>query len=129
MDDDFFVYVEDVDWCLRRGRFRLGYAHDSIVRHVHGATSGSSTAKPRRSRFNIYLSERNRVLIARKRFGAGWPLFAAIALGETLEYLLRVGSVRQFAIALAGWWAGMRGETGPPAFIQPASGRDGGSAG
>lgn len=126
MDDAFFLYDEDVDWCLRRGRFTLGYAHDSVVRHVHGATSGSSTTKADRSRLNIYLTERNRLLLARKRFGGRWPLLAAVALGETLEYLLRVGSARQFAIALSGWWAGMRGETGAPGFIQPEGQRDGG---
>ena len=27
MDEDFFVYDEDVDWCLRHGPFKLGYAH------------------------------------------------------------------------------------------------------
>jgi N-acetylglucosaminyl-diphospho-decaprenol L-rhamnosyltransferase len=118
MDSDFFMYGEDVDWCLRRGSFRLGYAHRSVVRHVHGASSGSSTQKARRSRLSIYLSERNRVLLARKRFGAGWGIPVALALAQSLEYLLRVGSFRQFRIALAGWWAGMRGETGMPPFMQ-----------
>jgi N-acetylglucosaminyl-diphospho-decaprenol L-rhamnosyltransferase len=125
MDQDFFVYDEDVDWCLRRGRFTLGYAHDSVVHHIHGATAGaSSTHKATRSRFNIYMTERNRILIARKRFGAKWPLLASIALVQTLEHLLRVRSLRQFGFAIDGWWAGVRGEVGPPAFMRDASHAD-----
>jgi N-acetylglucosaminyl-diphospho-decaprenol L-rhamnosyltransferase len=118
MDDDFFVYDEDVEWCLRRGTYTLGYAHDSVIRHVHGATSGSSLNKATRSRFNIYLTERNRVLLARKRFPIGWRLIALLALGQTVEHLVRVRSFRQFRIALAGWWAGVRGETGAPGFMR-----------
>jgi N-acetylglucosaminyl-diphospho-decaprenol L-rhamnosyltransferase len=122
MDEDFFVYDEDVDWCLRRGSFKLGYAHESVVRHIHGSTSGSSRNKAQRSRFNVYLTERNRVLIARKRHGTMWGILAAIALAQTpLEYLLQVGSIRQFCTALEGWWAGIRGETGAPRFMRDAS--------
>jgi N-acetylglucosaminyl-diphospho-decaprenol L-rhamnosyltransferase len=118
MDDDFFVYDEDVEWCLRRGKFKLGYAHASVVRHIHGATSGSSLNKAVRSRFNIYLTERNRVLLARKRFGRWWGLVALLALAQTVEHLVRVRSFRQFGIALHGWWAGLRGETGTPGFMR-----------
>ncbi len=117
MDDDFFVYDEDVEWCLRRGRFTLGYAHASVVRHIHGATSGSSLNKATRSRFNLYLTERNRVLLARKRFGRWWGLIALLAVAQTAEHLVRVRSLRQFRIALEGWWAGIRGETGAPGFM------------
>ncbi len=127
MDDDFFVYCEDVEWCLRRGDFRLGYAHDSVVRHVHGATSGSSLTKRHRSRFNIYLSERNRVLLARKRLGRWWGLAALLVLAQASEYLLRVPSCRQFGIALQGWWAGIRGETGVPAFMLKGRAGDAGA--
>ena len=118
MDDDFFVYNEDVDWCLRRGSFKLGYAHDSVVRHVHGGTTGSSLKKRGRSRFNLYLTERNRVLLARKRFGRWWGLVALLALAQTSEHLLRLRSIRQFRIALDGWWSGIRGETGAPYFLR-----------
>lgn len=121
MDEDFFVYDEDVDWCLRRGSFKLGYAHESVVRHIHGATSGSSNIKSRRSRFNVYLTERNRILLARKRFPVKWAILAAIALAQTAEYLLVVKSLPQFGTALEGWWAGVRGETGAPAFMTKAA--------
>jgi GT2 family glycosyltransferase len=120
MDDDFFLYDEDVEWCLRRGAFRLGYAHDSVVRHIHGSTSGSSTTKAHRSRFNVYMTERNRVLLARKRGGWRRPLLIAIALLETVEHLVRVGSLGHFRTALEGWWAGVRGETGMPSFMRAA---------
>ena len=99
--------------------FKLGYAHDSVVRHIHGATAGaSSTHKASRSRFNIYLTERNRILLARKRFGARWAVFAGIALLQTFEQLVRVRSFRQFGFAVEGWWAGVRGETGAPGFMR-----------
>jgi len=123
MDEDFFVYYEDVEWSLRRGNFRLGYAHDSIVRHVAGATSGSGGLRPKRSRFNLYLSERNRVLIAKKRFSTIWPLLAFLALFQTVEFLVRFHSGRAFGIAVAGWWAGVTGETGMPGFMRGSSGR------
>jgi N-acetylglucosaminyl-diphospho-decaprenol L-rhamnosyltransferase len=122
MDEDFFVYYEDTEWSLRRGNFRLGYAHDSVVHHVAGSTSGSAGPRSKRSRFSIYLSERNRVIIAKKRYPAVWPLFAAVALLQTLEFLVRFRSWRSFSIGLSGWWAGVSGETGMPGFMRTAQG-------
>lgn len=117
MDDDFFLYCEDVDWCLRGKDFRFGYAHQSIVRHIHGATTGSSLHKRSRSRLNIYLTERNRILLMRKCFGKLWGLAAALAFVQLLEYPLRERSLRQLRIGLQGWRAGLSGETGAPPFI------------
>jgi GT2 family glycosyltransferase len=117
MDEDFFVYYEDTEWSLRRGRYRLGYAHDSVVEHLAGATSGSGGPRPKRSRFNVYLTERNRVLIAKKMYPRTWLLFTVVALAQTLEYILRFNSLRAFGIALEGWWAGLSGETGMPGFM------------
>jgi GT2 family glycosyltransferase len=124
MDNDFFVYDEDVEWSLRRGSFKLGYAHDSIVRHISGATSGSSGPRPKRSRFNIYLTERNRILLARKRFPIRWPVLTIIAFAETFEHLVRFRSFRSFQIAVQGWLAGLQGETGVPRFMRQSTGGD-----
>jgi hypothetical protein len=122
MDEDFFVYHEDSEWSLRHGKFRLGYAHESVVHHVAGATSGSGGPRPKRSRFSIYLSERNRVILAKKRYPSVWPLLAAVALLQTLEPLLRFRSWRSFKIGLGGWWAGVSGETGMPGFMRATQG-------
>jgi N-acetylglucosaminyl-diphospho-decaprenol L-rhamnosyltransferase len=122
MDEDFFVYYEDVEWSLRRGNFRLGYAHDSVVHHLAGSTSGSAGPRSKRSRFSIYLSERNRVILAKKRYPAAWPLFAVISLLQVSEFLVRFRSWRSFNIGLSGWWAGVSGETGMPGFMRTAQG-------
>jgi GT2 family glycosyltransferase len=122
MDEDFFVYYEDTEWSLRRGNFKFGYAHDSVIHHVAGSTSGSAGPRSKRSRFSVYLSERNRVMIARKRYPAAWPLFAAVALLQTLEHLVRFRSWRSFKIGVTGWWAGVSGETGMPGFMRAARG-------
>jgi hypothetical protein len=62
------------------------------------------------------------VIIAKKRYPGSWPLFAGVALLETLELLLRFHSWRSFTIGLSGWWAGVSGETGMPGFMRAAQG-------
>jgi N-acetylglucosaminyl-diphospho-decaprenol L-rhamnosyltransferase len=112
MDEVYFMYCEDLDWCLRGAAFRFGYAHGSVVRHIHGGTAGSSRVRTQRSPFSIYFGERNKVILARKHMGAAAPLVILIGLLATTETLVRGRSWRQFGTALRGWWAGVRGETG-----------------
>ena len=114
MDERYFLYCEDVDWALRRGQFRLGYAHDAIVRHAHGATIGSASNAHLRSNLSVYLTERNSLLLTRARFPALYPLVVVVTLVLTLDYLFR-GDWRVFVAACRGWWAGVRGESGRPA--------------
>jgi GT2 family glycosyltransferase len=115
MSEEYFLYNEDVDWCFRRGGFRLGYAHDSVVFHAHGATIGSSHDRRRRSPLAVYLAERNKLLFTRRFFPARYPLVATIALAICGQYLT-AGAVRNFAFALRGWLAGLSGEVGMPAW-------------
>lgn len=115
-DERYFLYYEETDWCFRRGDWRLGYAHDSIVVHAHGSTIGSNVSRKTRSALAVYLDERNKLLFTRRFDGGILPLVALVTLGLTLQYA-KAGAWRNFRIALAGWWAGMRGEQGfPPRF-------------
>ena len=116
MDESLFVFCEDSDWCLRRGKHRLGYAHGSVVHHIHGATSGSSTDKKRISPFNLYLTARNRVRLVKKQFGPLWPAPALLILADLLRFLIK-GTPAGYMTALRGWWAGVRGEEGPPPML------------
>lgn len=112
-DERYFLYCEEVDWCFRRGTDRLGYAHDSIVYHTHGTTMGSSTTRKTRSPLSVYLDERNRLLVTRRFLPARYLLVAAMALLFTLQYV-KAGAIKNFFVALSGWFAGLRGEEGLP---------------
>lgn len=117
MTEDYFLYVEEIDWCLRRGRFRLGLAADSIIHHHHGGTLGSSVSRRNRSRLSVYLDERNKHMVSRRFYPALYPLIALTTLVFTAQYI-RALAPRNFLTALAGWWAGLRGETGKPAWMR-----------
>lgn len=118
MSEDYFLYAEEVDWCLRRGAFRLGYAHGAVVLHDHGATIGSNLDRRSRSAISVFLDERSRLLLTRRFYPYAFPVAAAATLLLTLQYV-RAGAVRNFRVALAGWWAGLCGETGVPARLAP----------
>ena len=125
MDERYFLYCEEVDWCFRRGRHRLGYAHDSLVYHAHGTTMGSSVSRKQRSGLSIYLDERNKLLFTRRFFPVLYPVVIVTSAVLTLQYL-KAGAVKNFLVALSGWWAGLRGEEGAP--VRMASQGTGGGA-
>lgn len=116
MDERFFLYAEEVDWCLRRKHFKLGFAPDAVILHGHGTTTGAGGTLAQRSPLSVYLEHRNKHLLTRKHFKAAWPLIALITLALTGEYLVK-GAPRNFLVALSGWWHGLLGRTGRPARI------------
>jgi GT2 family glycosyltransferase len=116
MNEKYFLYCEDVDWSLRRGQFRLGYAHDAVVLHAGGTTTGSSQVLGSRSALTVYLTERNKLLLTRDHFPAIYPLTVLASCAALIEYLLR-GNWRGFVVGCRGWRAGLRGETGRPEHL------------
>ena len=116
MREDYFLYCEEVEWCLRAVKkgLRLGFARDARVLHYQGTTMGNFSDLKRRGRLSIYLSERNKILLTRDCF----PLAVfAVAFFAAPFLIYRYGSRgawRQCGYGLAGWWAGVRGERGNP---------------
>ncbi|WP_024513191.1 glycosyltransferase family 2 protein [Bradyrhizobium sp. ARR65] len=109
MDERFFLYYEDADWGIRAKRYGLGYASASIVPHKGGTTIGSFN----RSQLSVYLQSRNRILYIRMHFPRSLLWGSLLSLAYAMQYLL-AGSPRNFKTALAGLWAGLKGEIGPP---------------
>jgi GT2 family glycosyltransferase len=119
MREDYFLYAEEVEWCLRaiaRG-MKLGFAPDAVVVHHQGATTGSGVALAKRPRLPIYLDERNKILLVRDHHPARLPVAAAAAL-LLLHWRYGVkGGGESLAHAWAGWWAGVRNQRGRPPFL------------
>jgi hypothetical protein len=120
MDESYFLYCEEVDWCARRGGYGLAFAPDALIRHGHGTTIGSHRDRRRRSRLSIYLDERNRLLFTQRHHSGIFPLVLMTTLLLQLQYL-RHGAFVSFWHGLAGWLAGVRGETGPPPWFAGAA--------
>jgi GT2 family glycosyltransferase len=64
LDEDFFAYQEEVEWCLRARRrgWRVVYAPQARVLHAGQGTSRD----PRAIRIRKYFAARNAVLLARR---------------------------------------------------------------
>jgi GT2 family glycosyltransferase len=67
LDEAFFAYHEEVDWCTRARRqgWRVVYAPDVVVTHTGRGSSGGS----RSVRIRKYFGARNSILFARKHAG------------------------------------------------------------
>lgn len=67
-DDAFFMYYEDTDlsWRLNAAGWRVRYAPDAVVRHLHSASSGEW------SPFFTFHVERNRLLVFTKNAPAAF---------------------------------------------------------
>lgn len=119
MREDYFLYCEEVEWCLRARRkgARLGFAPGAQVLHHQGASTGSGHGVRARPRLPIYLDERNKMLVTRDCFPARLPVAACSALALLALRFLRRGAVRQFAYGFAGWRDGLLGKRGVPEWV------------
>lgn len=119
MQADYFLYAEEVEWCLRAQRrgLKLGFAPDSVVTHHMGTTTGWAGAFNRRPRLPIYLDARNRVRLTAKMYPWCLPTAVPYMLLHSLWRYARRGAWRQVAYVCQGVFAGLRGEAGRPAWI------------
>ena len=120
MDEDYFLYCEEVDWCLRVDPKYIRYAHDCVVYHRHGTAIGSSPVASKRSDLSVYLTERNKLLLSRRFYPRIYPAIVVIAFLLLLQYVAK-GASNKASIGLRGWWAGLGGETGLPHSLVESS--------
>jgi len=119
MREEYFLYCEEVEWCLRGGKLgmRLGFAPGARVLHYAGTTTGSYDDMRRRPRAPIYLNERNKMLTTRDVFPARLPIASLASLALIFLRFGRRGAWRQVGYGLSGWIAGMRNRRGAPSWI------------
>lgn len=113
MAEDYFLYMEDLDWGRRRREYRIGFASKAVVRHIGGTTIGSAVVPEKRSYLSIYLSARNNVLYARRFAGWRWVCHFGVGLLLAARYVLK-GSPSAGKVAFLGLLDGATGKTGRP---------------
>jgi GT2 family glycosyltransferase len=105
-DEDFFAYMEDVDWGLRaqlRG-FAARYEPAAVAYHKRGATTGKSIG-----RYRVF-QRRNQIWLVVKSYPLGMlvrhlPGIALLNAGLAIQDL-RDGV---FVSTLRGWWQALTG--------------------
>jgi len=106
LDERFFAYHEDVDWCAsaRARGFRILFAPEARVQHRgEGSLAGRGPANPAR-----YLSARNSVLFARKHGGLLTRLRLAASVGASLPLEALRARRRGGGDVVALLWRGYR---------------------
>ena len=88
MDESYFLYWEDFDWGIRaKAACGIGYAHDSVVPHVGGSSSGAVRKRSQRSPAAVYLKSRNQLYFVRQHHPRwyAWTVFVSfLRAGEFL---------------------------------------------
>jgi GT2 family glycosyltransferase len=83
--EDYFLYFEEADWAIRaEGRFKLGYAAQSIVYHKVGGSIGTSSNPARMSFASDYYNIRNRLLFTRRFYPTALPTVWLVIAGALL---------------------------------------------
>jgi N-acetylglucosaminyl-diphospho-decaprenol L-rhamnosyltransferase len=124
MREDYFLYGEEVEWCLRarEAGLTLGLAPASNVLHQQGTTTGSVQDMRQRSRTAVYLDERNKMLLTRDHFALRLPVVAPAALAMLALRFGRRRAWTQLGYALSGWAAGLANRRGKPPWLDNAHG-------
>lgn len=70
LPEDYFLYFEEEDWAMRSiGQFQLGYAHDSVIYHKEGRTTGSDSYRDAtKSLFSEHYLTMSRLIFTQKYF-------------------------------------------------------------
>ena len=121
MREDYFLYCEEVEWCLRAIRLgeKLGYAPGAIVRHAQGTTTGSGGTLRTQSKLAVYLMERNRILLTRDLYPHLMPVTVPLSLLHIAIKYAKAGAWRQGSYALSGWLTGLANKRNKPDWLAP----------
>ena len=119
LDERYFAYYEDGEWCLRalRKGLRLRYVPQAVLWHKGSASVRKNTlgrSVGLTSPFALYLETRNRYRVIRDHAGRPVPYLTALAaLGYRCLYLTAAFAVLRRFEKLRAVWRGAREGFGP----------------
>lgn len=86
LDEDFFLYFEETEWCSRLNKQgRLIVYGDIFTTHLQGETINTATNSLDKGYFNLYDKKGLQLMVSslvriRKQFGIGWSFFHLLML-------------------------------------------------
>ncbi len=119
LDERYFAYYEDGDWCLRalKKRRRLRYIPKAVLWHKGSASVRKNTLGQSvgfASPFALHLETRNRIWVIRDHAGRPMPYLTALAaLAYRCLYLSAAFAVLRRFEKLRAVWRGVRDGFGP----------------
>lgn len=89
MREDYFLYYEEVDWAMRRGKLPLVVADGFLVWHHSGTAIGSPTLERLATPFSIWFKYRSRLKFTRRFNPLGVPVAIAYATAKAGQLALK----------------------------------------
>lgn len=118
LDEDFFLYAEEVEWCSRLKKVgKLCVFGDIKIIHLQGETSNHTFESSGKGYMNLFDRKGLQIMLSnlvriRKQFGIGWYLFnllmhvielPIIVIGHLICLLLRYNDGITF-LKIKGFW-------------------------
>lgn len=89
MPEDYFLYYEEVNWAMRRGKLPLVVADGFLVWHHAGTAIGSPTLERLASPFSFWFKYRSRMKFMWRFNPAGVPIAVAYATAKAAQLALK----------------------------------------
>lgn len=111
MEEDYFLYYEEVDWAMRRGDLPLKFCPEALVYHHGGTSIGTGSVTRRASGFANYFNYRNRLRYV-------WRFNRVGLLVAYLYSMLKIGKLVMLRAwdEAAGAFCGLHGLRPPEAI-------------
>ncbi len=87
MQEDYFLYYEEVDWAFRRGALPLDFLADAVVYHHGGTAIGTGNTQRRASPFANFFNYRNRMWFMARFKLAALPVAYVISMLKIAKLL------------------------------------------
>ncbi|MCB0476346.1 MAG: hypothetical protein KDC69_11765, partial [Flavobacteriaceae bacterium] len=97
MPENYFLYYEEMEWCLRRGNLPLLFCADAAVHHIGGQAAGSATINNGPSPLSAYFMARSRMQFVARMKPAAIPIAFVYVFAKALRCIAR----RQVSIGFA----------------------------
>jgi len=101
MEEDYFLYYEEVDWAFKRGDLPLRLVPEAQVLHLGGTSIGTGAIGRLPSPFSNYFNYRNRMRFMRRFRPLALPMVLAFGLAKVVQ-LLVLGAREEAYGAFAG---------------------------